>query len=84
MYADRNRLLNLVDDYVYSPGDPLTSTKKRDLMVSHIRYILFRHSQAPKFVPQLYSRTSVLDITGFPHKKEIIQISKSNDKNVDI
>ena len=46
--ADQNRLLIFVDDYVYSPSDPLTATKKRDLMVSHIRYIFVRHSEPPK------------------------------------
>ena len=53
MYADRNRLLNFVEDYVCSPGDPLTATKKRDLMVSHIRYIFVRHSEPPKIVLEL-------------------------------
>ena len=53
VYADRNRSLNFVDDYVYSPGDPLTATKKRDLMVSHIRYIFVRHSEPPKIVLEL-------------------------------
>ena len=53
MYADRNRLLISVDDYVYSPGDPLTATKKRDLMVSHIRYIFVTHSEHPKIILEL-------------------------------
>ena len=53
MYADRNRLLNFVEDYVCSPGDPLTATKKHDLMDSHIRYIFVRHSEPPKIILEL-------------------------------